>query len=104
MPGVADRLDALMEPAPDRQILLRLQSVIFTRAMRANAFERAERAALRQGLLDPKDHRPWLDVAAAREAQGRLSGALEALDRAQALSSAPGAADWARLRVRRRLN
>jgi regulator of sirC expression with transglutaminase-like and TPR domain len=101
MPGVADRLEALMKPAVERQIVLRLQSLIFTRAMRAGDFERAERAALRRGLLDPKDHRPWLDVAAAREAQGRLSGALEALGRAKALG---GSAEWASSRVRRRLN
>ena len=46
---------------------------------------RAERAALRRALLDPNDHRPWLDVAAAREKQGALTGALEALSRARSL-------------------
>jgi regulator of sirC expression with transglutaminase-like and TPR domain len=105
MPGVADRLDALMAPASDRQIVLRLQSLIFARAMQAGEFERAERAALRRGLLDPKDHRPWLDVATAREGQGRLAGALEALDRARTLGGvAADSAAWARERVRRRLN
>ena len=105
VPGVADRLDALMSPAADRQIVLRLQSLIFARAVRAGDYERAERAALRRGLLDPKDHRPWLDVATAREGQGRLAGALEALDRARTLGdAAAGSADWARERVRRRLN
>ena len=105
MPGVADRLDALMAPASDRQALLRLQSLIFTRAMRAGEFDRAERAALRRGLLDPPDHRPWLDVAAAREAQGRLTGALQALERARALGeAAAGSAELARQRVSRRLN
>ena len=105
MPGVADRLDALMAPASDRQALLRLQSLIFARAMGACEFDRAERAALRCGLLDPRDHRPWLDVATAREAQGRLAGALQALERARALGeAAAGSAAWARQRVSRRLN
>ena len=105
MPGVADRLDALMTPAADRQIVLRLQSLIFARAVRAGDYERAERAALRRALLDPRDHRPWLDVAAARESQGRLNGALEALGQANALGGvAAGSAVWDSLRVRRRLN
>ena len=105
MPGVADRLDALMAPAGDRQIVLRLQSLIFARAMRAGDHDRAERAALRRALLDPRDHRPWLDVAAAREGQGRLAGALEALRRASALGGvAAGSAAWDSLRVRRQLN
>ncbi len=104
-PGVADRLDALMAPVSDRQVVIRLQNTIFARAIRAGDFERAERSALRRALLDPGDHHPWLDVAAAREGQGRLSGALEALGHAQALGGA--AASSARLageRVRRRLN
>ena len=104
-PGVSDRLDALMSPAADRQVVLRLQSLIFTRAMRTGDHARAERAALRRGLLDPSDHRPWLDVATAREGQGRLSGALEALDRARGIGgAADGAADRAHDKVRRRLN
>jgi regulator of sirC expression with transglutaminase-like and TPR domain len=105
MPGVADRLDALMAPVADRAVILRLQSLIFIRAMQAGEFERAERAALRRGLLSPKDHRPWLDVAAAREGQGRLAGTLEALDRARGLGgAAAGSAAWTRERVRRQLN
>ncbi len=105
MPGVADRLDALMVPASDRQVVLRLQSLIFARALKAGDYERAERAALRRGLIDPRDHRPWLDVATAREGQGRLAGALEALQQAKALGGiAAGPAEWASLRVRRRLN
>lgn len=84
-PHVADRLDVLMAPVSDRQALLRLQNVLFSRAIRAQDFEGAERSALRRALLDPEDHRPWLDVAAAREKQGALSGALEALSRARSL-------------------
>jgi regulator of sirC expression with transglutaminase-like and TPR domain len=85
--------------------VLRLQNLIFARAVRAGDFERAERAALRRGLLDPHDHRPWLDVAAAREGQGRLNGALEALDRARGVGgAAASAAEIAGERVRRRLN
>ena len=84
-PHVADRLDVLMAPVSDRQALLRLQNVLFSRALRAQDFEGAERSALRRALLDPEDHRPWLDVAAAREKQGALAGALEALSRARSL-------------------
>lgn len=84
-PHVADRLDVLMAPVSDRQALLRLQNVLFSRALQAQDFEGAERSALRRALLDPEDHRPWLDVAAAREKQGALAGALEALSRARSL-------------------
>ena len=94
-----------MAPAGDRQVVLRVQSMIFSRAHRAGDFAGAERAALRRGLLDPHDHRPWLDVAAAREGQGRLNGALDALQRAKRLGGvAAGDAEWDSLRVRRRLN
>jgi regulator of sirC expression with transglutaminase-like and TPR domain len=102
-PTVADQLNLLMAPVSDRQVLTRLQNQIFARAMRAGAFERAERSALRRGLLDPTDHRPWLDVAAARESQGRLSGALEALRQAESLGGV-GAATISGERLRRRLN
>ncbi|KQW86514.1 SirB1 family protein [Brevundimonas sp. Root1279] len=84
-PHVADRLDVLMAPVSDRQALIRLQNVLFSRAIKAQDFEGAERSALRRALLDPEDHRPWLDVAAAREKQGALTGALEALSRARTL-------------------
>jgi regulator of sirC expression with transglutaminase-like and TPR domain len=103
-PGVADRLDTLMSGVTDRQVVLRLQNLVFARAVRSGAFERAERSALRRALLDPHDHRPWLDVASAREGQGRLSGALDALNRARELGGVNGFADVARERVRRRLN
>ena len=82
-PHVADRLDLLMAPVSDRQALIRLQNVLFSRAIRSQDYEGAERSALRRALLDPDDHRPWLDVAAAREKQGSLAGALEALARAR---------------------
>lgn len=82
-PHVADRLDVLMAPVSDRQALIRLQNVLFSRAIRSQDYEGAERSALRRALLDPEDHRPWLDVAAAREKQGSLTGALEALARAR---------------------
>jgi regulator of sirC expression with transglutaminase-like and TPR domain len=82
---VADRLDVLMAPVSDRQALIRLQNVLYSRAIRAGDYEGAERSALRRALLDPEDHRPWLDVAAAREKQGALTGALEALSRARSL-------------------
>jgi regulator of sirC expression with transglutaminase-like and TPR domain len=104
-PNVADRLDRLMAPVSDRAVLVRLQNTIYARASAARDFARAERAALRRALLDPADHRPWLDVAAAREGQGALAGALEALARATTLDG--GAALTARAqreRVRLRLN
>ncbi|MDI1325353.1 MAG: transglutaminase family protein [Brevundimonas sp.] len=84
-PHVADRLDVLMAPVSDRQALIRMQNVLFSRAIHAQDFEGAERSALRRALLDPEDHRPWLDVAAAREKQGALAGALEALSHARTL-------------------
>ena len=48
--------------------------------------------------------RPWLDVATAREKQGALAGALEALDRARGLDGhgeihARSAHDRIRLRL-----
>lgn len=104
-PNVADRLDLLMAPAADRAVLIRLQNNIFARAAAARDYGRAERAALRRALLDPQDHRPWLDVASAREGQGALAGALEALARAGELDhGAALAARVQRERVRLRLN
>lgn len=85
-PHVADRLDLLMAPVSDRQALIRLQNVLFSRAIKAEDYVCAERSAVRRALLDPEDHRPWLDVAAAREKQGALTGALNALARARAVA------------------
>ena len=104
-PDVTERLELLMAPVGDRAVLIRLQNAVFARAQQAKDFARAERAALRRALLDPADHRPWIDVAAAREGQGALAGALEALSRAQAIDGgATLAARAARERVRLRLN
>ena len=104
-PDVADRLDLLMAPVKDRAVLIRLQNSIFARAQQQRDFARAERAALRRALLDPSDHRPWIDVAAAREGQGALAGALEALSRAQLLDGGAAlAARAARERMRLKLN
>jgi regulator of sirC expression with transglutaminase-like and TPR domain len=104
-PGVAERLEALMTPATDRAVLIRLQNNVFARAVAARDFARAERSALRRALIDPKDHRPWIDVAAAREGQGALAGALEALALAQRLDGGAAlAARAARERVRLKLN
>jgi len=104
-PGVAERLEALMSPVSDRAVAIRLQNNIFARAVSARDFARAERSALRRALLDPKDHRPWIDVAAAREGQGALAGALQALSRAQSLDGGAAlAARVARERVRLKLN
>lgn len=85
-PHVAHRLDLLMAPVTDREALIRLQNLLFTRALRNGDYEAAERSALRRALLAPRDHRPWLDVAAARERQGRLAGAIEALARSRIVS------------------
>jgi regulator of sirC expression with transglutaminase-like and TPR domain len=104
-PGVAERLETLMAPVSDRAVLIRLQNNIFARAVAARDFARAERSALRRALVDPKDHRPWIDVAAAREGQGALAGALEALANAQRLDGGAAlAARAARERVRLKLN
>jgi regulator of sirC expression with transglutaminase-like and TPR domain len=104
-PNVADRLDRLMAPVSDRAVLMRLQNNIFARAQQVKDFARAERAALRRALLDPADHRPWLDVAAAREGQGALAGSLEALARATELDGGAALAARAqRERVRLQLN
>ena len=104
-PNAADRMDTLMAPVADRMVVLRLQNNIFARAAQARDYARAERSALRRALLDPNDHRPWLDVAAAREGQGRLAGALQALTQAQVLDGGAAlAARVARERLRRRLN
>lgn len=104
-PDVADRLDRLMAPVGDRAVLIRLQNNIFARASQAGDHARAERSALRRALLDPTDHHPWLDVAAAREGQGALAGALLALARAQQLDGGAAiAARAARERVRLKLN
>lgn len=104
-PSAADDLEHLMRPSSPRQVVLRLQAQIYARAIRAGDFAMAERSALRRALLDPSDHRPWIDVAAAREGQGRLAGSLEALARAQTLDGmASVTARAARERVRLRLN
>ena len=104
-PNVADRLDRLMAPVSDRAVLMRLQNTIYARATQMKDFPRAERAALRRALLDPSDHRPWLDVAAAREGQGALAGSLEALARATELDGGAALAARAqRERVRLQLN
>ena len=105
MPDVASRLELLMAPISDRAVLIRLQNNIFARAQQAKDWPRAERSALRRALLNPNDHRPWLDVAAAREGQGALAGALQALSRAQTLDGGAAiAARAARERMRLRLN
>ena len=101
-PQAAERLEALMKPVSDRQMLIRLQNHVLARARAQGDLARAERASLRWALLDPQDHRPWLDVASAREAQGRLSGALDALSRAEERGAA--IAGYIRDKLRRRLN
>ena len=103
--NVADRLDRLMAPVSDRAVLIRLQNNMFARASQMRDFGRAERSALRRALLDPTDHRPWLDVAAAREGQGALAGSLQALARATTLDGGAALAARAqRERVRLQLN
>ena len=67
----------------DLRTIFSQQDDLVVDAIRAADYEGAERSALRRALLDPDDHRPWLDVAAAREKQGSLAGALEALARAR---------------------
>jgi regulator of sirC expression with transglutaminase-like and TPR domain len=94
-----------MAPVSDRAVLIRLQNNIFARAQNVRAYGRAERAALRRALINPADHHPWLDVAAAREGQGALAGALEALAKASALDGGAALAARAqRERMRLKLN
>jgi regulator of sirC expression with transglutaminase-like and TPR domain len=101
-PGAADDLETLMNPIPDRRVLLRLQNNLYARAWHVGDYARAERTAIRRALLDPLDHRPWIDVGAAREALGALNGAIEAFSRAAELGGAP--AGPARDRLRLKLN
>ena len=103
--SAADTHDELMRPVSDRRVLIRLQNNILVRARGAGNLRAAERASLRWALLDPRDPRPWIDLASVREAAGMLSGAVEALTRACDLggASAP-AVDRMRARVRKRLN
>ncbi len=104
-PSAADDLEHLMRPISTREVTLRLQAQIYAHAIRAGDYAMAERSALRRALLNPSDHRPWLDVAAAREGQGRLAGSLEALAHAQTLDGmASLLARAQRERVRMRLN
>lgn len=103
-PHVADRLDLLMAPVSERKALIRLQNILFNRAFQARDYEGAERSALRRALLDPEDHRPWLDVAAAREKQGALTGAMHALSRARTLGEPLAACDVRLDRMRLQLN
>ena len=49
-PGVADRLEELMAPVPDRAVAIRLENNIYARAIAARDFARAERSALRRAL------------------------------------------------------
>jgi regulator of sirC expression with transglutaminase-like and TPR domain len=79
--------------------------VVFLTAARAwyeGDIARAERTAIRRALLDPADHRPWIDVASAREKLGAIAGAMDAFTRAAELGG--GGAAAARDRLRLKLN
>ena len=104
-PEAAGRHELMVAPVSDRAVVTRLQNNILSRAQQAEDHARMEAAALRCAWLNPADHRFWLYVAAAREAQGALAGALQALGRAENLD--PGAARFAeaaRARLRTKLN
>ena len=104
-PAQASQPAGLMAAVSDRSVLLRLQNNLLSRANEAGDWAGAERAALRRALLVPQVPVLWLDVARAREAQGALGGALQALDRAGALEGeAAMAARASRDRLRRTLN
>lgn len=104
-PDVGNQLEVLMTPATDRRVLTRLQYNILARAQQAADYSQVERAALRCALLNPSDPQFWLQVAGAREAQGALAGALQALGRAESLdASAAIFAQAARQRLRSKLN
>jgi regulator of sirC expression with transglutaminase-like and TPR domain len=104
-PELASRPDQLMAPVSDRNVLIRLQNNLLARANAAQDWAGAERAALRRAVIAPGQSALWLDVAQAREAQGILGGALEALSRTGALQGeAALAASARRDRLRRTLN
>ncbi len=104
-PDLASRPEVLMTPATDRRVLTRLQFNILARAQQAGDHDQVERAALRCALLNPSDPQFWLQVASAREAQGALTGALQALGRAESLDiGAARLAQAARQRLRSKLN
>ncbi len=104
-PDLANQLEVLMTPTTDRRVLTRLQTNILVRAQQAGDHDQVERAALRCALINPSDPRFWLQVAGAREAQGALTGALQALVRAESLDEdAARFAQAARQRLRSKLN
>ncbi len=104
-PDLASRPEVLMTPTMDRRVLTRLQTNILVRAQQAGDHDQVERAALRCALLNPSDPQFWLQVAGAREAQGALTGALQALGRAENLDAgAARLAQAARQRLRSKLN
>ena len=104
-PDLASRPEVLMAPTTDRRVLTRLQTNILARAHQAGDHGQVERAALRCALLNPLDPQFWLQVAGAREAQGALAGALQALGRAESLDAgAARFAQAARQRLRSKLN
>jgi regulator of sirC expression with transglutaminase-like and TPR domain len=101
----ASRRDLLMAPASDRSVATRLQNNILTRAQQSGDLERAEGAALRCAWMNPGEFRFWLYVAGAREARGALSGALQALGRAENLDTdAERLVQAVRQRLRSKLN
>ena len=103
--GLSADLTTLMTPMADRGIIIRLQNNILSRAVQMGDHAMAERAALRRCLLEPANTRLWLDVAAAREAQGALSGALEAISRVGSLDGDEDrSAKIAQERMKRKLN
>ena len=108
LPHAAERPEALMAtPVPNRAVLIRLQNNIFARASQAQDYARAERSALRRALLDPSDHRPWLDARRRPRGPGRprrykLQSARPRPDPATA--GRPSSARAARERVRLQLN
>jgi len=104
-PDLAGRPDQLMAPVSDRNVLIRLQNNLLARANASEDWAGAERAASRRAVIAPALPALWLDVAQAREAQGILGGALEALSRTGALQGeAAVAARASRDRLRRTLN
>lgn len=104
-PDLASQPEMLMTPTTDRRVLTRLQFNILARARQAGDHGLMERAALRCALLNPSDPQFWLQVASAREARGALTGALQALGRAESLDAgAARLAQAARQRLRSKLN
>ncbi|HZD26156.1 MAG TPA: tetratricopeptide repeat protein, partial [Alphaproteobacteria bacterium] len=73
-------------PAGNREVLLRLQNNIRTRAMQSGGLERAAEVLERMLLIAPEYGRLYRDKAVLETGRGNLQAAVEACTRYQALA------------------